>query len=90
MLTVLQIILFLTKKIINIGGRLCSLSKIECCSTKSVSKFTSDLASVVFEKHELAASCISGKKCNADKRSDNPTLPKLDPKCVEAILSKGI
>lgn len=76
------------RKLIDIGGRFCRLSKIETCSTKSISKFTSDLADVVFSRKELCNSTLSGKKCNANKDKNTPVLPALDAKCVEEMLSK--
>ncbi|XP_043464103.1 uncharacterized protein LOC122499690 [Leptopilina heterotoma] len=73
------------RRLINIGGRIRSLSKVQSCSTLSVSKCTPDLADIVFDRKELASSTLTEKSCNAKRNRNCVQLPKLDEKCVDAM-----
>lgn len=77
---------FLQEKIVTIGGRECSSYKISCCNRSSVSKFTVELASIVFDKEELAESCLTGKISNFQKSNPNAVAKKqLCPMRVQGM-----
>lgn len=79
--------MFLQHKTITFGGREYSYNKIACCNRNSLSKFTTELTSIVFDRQELAESSLTGKVSNFQKNNPNAIAKKqLCPQRVQDML----